>query len=102
MSSLTSRERMLRAIESKDVDHIPCAFMSFSALRNRHGDDFYKLCQAEMNLGLDTFLFLPYLPRSARPDHPDLRGLPIHFHPDVVVNEWREEVVGNHDILHKE
>lgn len=102
MPPLTSRERMLRAFSSKDVDHIPCAFMSFSALRNRQGDDFYKLCQAEMDLGLDSFIFLPYLPRRARPDHPDLRGLPIRFHPDVVVNEWREKVVGNYDILHKE
>ncbi|MFC2028699.1 uroporphyrinogen decarboxylase family protein [Chloroflexota bacterium] len=93
---------MLRAISSKDVDHIPCAFMSFSALRNRQGDDFYKLCQAELDLGLDSFIFLPYLPRRARPDHPDLRGLPIRFHPEVVVNEWHEKVDGNNDILHKE
>lgn len=102
MPSLTSRERMLRAIASKDVDHIPCAFMSFSALRNRQGDDFYKLCQAEIDLGLDTFIFLPYLPRRVRPDHPDLRGLPIRFHPDVVVKEWREKVDGDYDILQKE
>jgi len=102
MSSLSSRERLLRAIEYQDTDKLPCAFMSFSAMRNKHEDDFYRLCQAELDLGLDSFMFLPYLPRRARPDHPDLRGLPIDFHPDVKTKEWLEKVDGDYDILHKE
>jgi len=102
MSSLSSRDRLLREIEYQDTDKFPCAFMSFSALRNKNEDDFYKLCQAELDLGLDSFIFLPYIPRRARPDHPDLRGLPIDFHPDVKIIELQEEVDGDFNILYKE
>lgn len=102
MSNLTSRERMIKTISHQEVDHIPCSFMSFTALRNRLGDDFYKLCEAELALGLDSMLFLPYLSREERPDHPELRGLPIQFHADVETKEWRENVAGSPDILHKE
>jgi uroporphyrinogen-III decarboxylase len=102
MNKLTSRERILRAINYEEVDHIPCSFMSFSALRNRLDDDIYQLSKAELEMGLDSMLFVPYLPRCARPDHPDLRGLPIEFHEDVEIREWREEVSGGYDILYKE
>jgi uroporphyrinogen-III decarboxylase len=102
MKSLTSRERMIRAISYQEVDHIPCAFMSFTAMRNRVNDNFYKLCEAELKMGLDSMLFLPYLSRRERPDHPELRGLPIHFPSDVQTKEWREETNEGKDILHKE
>jgi uroporphyrinogen decarboxylase len=102
MSELTSRQRVLRAINYQEVDHIPCCFMSFSALRNRMDDDFYELSKAELEMGLDSMLFLPYLPRHSRLDHPDLRGLPVEFHPDVQIEEWRQEVEKGPDILHKE
>jgi uroporphyrinogen-III decarboxylase len=102
MISLSSRERMLRTIEFQNTDRFPCAFMSFSALRNKVNDDFYKLVQAELDLGLDSSMFLPYLPRRSRLDHPDLRGLPVRFHPEVKVKEWQEQVDGDYDILHKE
>lgn len=102
MTALTSRERLLRTLDLGEVDHIPCCSMSFSALRNRLRDDMYALSKAELAMGLDSMLFVPYLPRRARRDHPDLRGLPVHFHPDVEVNEWREEVERGYDILHKQ
>lgn len=93
---------MVRAIEFRKTDYIPCSFMSFSALRNRLDDDMYKLCKAELEMGLDSMFFLPYLSRRERPDHPDLRGLPVHFHPDVKTEENREVVEDGFDILHKE
>ncbi len=102
MTTLTSRERMIKTISHQEVDHIPCSFMSFTALRNRLGDDYYKLCEAELGLGLDSMLFLPYLSREERPDHPELRGLPVQFHEDVETKEWRENLAGSPDILHKE
>jgi uroporphyrinogen-III decarboxylase len=102
MSPLTSRERMLKAINHEEADHIPCSFMSFTALRERMGDDFYKLCNAELDMGLDSMLFLPYLSRAERPDHPELRGLPVHFHSAVETKEWREDQAGASGILHKE
>lgn len=102
MDNLTSRQRMLHTIKFDEVDHIPCCFMSFSALRNRLNDDIYELSKAELKMGLDSLLFVPYLPRRARPDHPDLRGLPVEFSPHVRTNERREAVENGYDILHKE
>jgi len=88
---------MLRALRVQDVDHIPCCFMSFTALRRRCNENFYELAKAELAMGLDSMLFIPTAPRPARPDHPDLRGLPVRFDPRVETREWRDG-----DILHKE
>ncbi|MGQ9501657.1 MAG: uroporphyrinogen decarboxylase family protein [Anaerolineae bacterium] len=97
-----SRERLLRAISYQEVDHIPCCFMSFTALRKRHQEDFYALARAELEMGLDTMLFIPSIPRSQRPNHPDLRGLPIRFDPAVTMREWREAAPDGTTLLHKE
>ncbi len=102
MVELNSRERMLRALRREPPDHIPCCFMSFTALRRRWREDFYALVKAERAMGLDSFLFIPTAPRPARPDHPDLRGLPVRFDPAVETREWREEAAGSYPILHKE
>jgi uroporphyrinogen-III decarboxylase len=98
----TSRQRMLRALELQETDHVPCCFMSFTALRRRHNEDLYELAKAEKAMGLDSMLFIPIAPRPKRPEHPDLRGLPIRFHPDVETKEWREELQPGPDILHRE
>jgi hypothetical protein len=76
--------------------------MSFTALRKRHQENFYELAKAELAMGLDSMLFIPTAPRPERMDHPDLRGLPVRFHPDVETVEWREEQPDDFDILHKE
>lgn len=102
MSTMTSRDRMLRAIRLQEPDHVPCAFMSFTALRKRVNEDFYELAKAELALGLDSFLFIPSLPRPLRPDHPELRGLPVRPHHEVRLKERREKVPGGSDIMHKE
>jgi hypothetical protein len=65
--------------------------MSFTALRRQCGEDLYQLVIAERALGLDSFLFIPTAPRPQRLDHPDLRGLPVRFAPQVEVREWRDE-----------
>jgi uroporphyrinogen-III decarboxylase len=101
MTELRSRERMLRAIDRQVVDHVPCCFMSFSALRARHGEDRYATARAELGLGLDTMLFIPAAARGARPEHPDLRGLPVRFDPRVETREWREDLPGGAAVLHK-
>ncbi len=90
MPGLDSRQRLLRAIAHQDVDYIPCSFMSFAILRNRHNQDLYQVALAEKKMGLDLMLFIPTLSRQQRPDHPDLRGLPVRFHPDVKTKSWRE------------
>jgi len=99
---LISRERMLRALNHQEADHIPCCFMSFTALRRRCDENMYELTKAERVMGLDSMLFIPIAPRPERPEHPDLRGLPVRFHPEVQTKEWREQVRGGSDILYKE
>jgi hypothetical protein len=64
--------------------------MSFTILRNRHKQDLYALALAEQEMGLDPMLFIPTLSRGQRRDHPDLRGLPVRFHPDVKTKTWQE------------
>ncbi len=102
IARLQSRERMLRALNLQEVDHVPCCFMSFSALRKRVEENLYRLAEAEVAMGLDSILFIPTAPRGERRDHPDLRGLPLRFDPDVKTKEWREAVKGEFDLLHKE
>jgi uroporphyrinogen-III decarboxylase len=102
MNQLTSRERMLRALNQMEVDYIPCSFMSFTALRKRLNEDMFELSKAEMEMGLDSFLFIPSAGRPLRRDHPDLRGLPVRPHPGVTIREWKETLQGQYPILHKE
>jgi uroporphyrinogen-III decarboxylase len=101
MVELTSRERMLRAIDLRPVDYVPCCLMSFSALRKRHRGDRYKVVEAQRAMGFDAMLFIPTAPRSTRPEHPDLRGLPVRLPEDVEVEEWREDRDGGRALLHK-
>jgi len=101
MSHQASRARMLRVLRREPADHVPCSFMSFTALRRRCHEDLYELVLAERAMGLDSFLFIPTAPRPERLDHPDLRGLPVRSAPEVSVKERREETPDG-AILHKE
>jgi len=102
MAELSSRDRLLRALRHQTPDYVPCNFMSFTALRRRCQENLYELVKAERAMGLDSFLFIPTLPRPQRPDHPELRGLPVRFDPAVEMHEVREEPGGEPAILHKE
>jgi len=102
MTELTSRERMLRALDLRQPDHIPCCFMSFSILRKHHNHDRYEVVKAQRAMGLDAMLFIPSAPRRERPEHPDLRGLPVRFSPEVKTREWREENPPGFDVLRRE
>jgi len=102
MTEMDSRQRMLAALNLQEPDHVPCCFMSFTALRNRYQGDRYRVVKAELDMGLDAMLFIPSAPRAARPDHPDLRGLPVRFAPEVETREWREDGPGGLGKLHKE
>ncbi len=89
MYTLDSRQRLLRAITHQDVDYVPCSFMSFAILRNKHKQDLFATTLAELKMGLDPMLFIPTASRRQRRDHPDLRGLPVRFHPDVKMKTWQ-------------
>lgn len=94
---MPSRERMIRALRCEPTDHVPCCFISFTALRRRVNEDMYALVEAEQAMGLDSMLFLPAASRPQRPEHPDLRGLPVRFGGQVETRCWRET-----DVLHRE
>ncbi|MHB0875407.1 MAG: uroporphyrinogen decarboxylase family protein [Anaerolineae bacterium] len=99
---MTSRERLLAAIDRRDVDHVPCAFMSFSAMRGR-AQDAYQVTRLELDMGLDSWLFIPSTWRNQRPNHPDLRGLPVRLPEDVRTDLWVENLPGEQfPVLHKE
>lgn len=51
---LTSHDRLLRALRHQEVDHVPCAFMSFTAMRGRC-QDAYDVCRQELAMGLDSW-----------------------------------------------
>jgi len=74
--------------------------MSFSALRKRFNEDRYASSLEELKMGLDPMLFIPQASRKERPQHPDLRGLPLHFHPDVITEHWISQKHGK-SILNK-
>jgi uroporphyrinogen-III decarboxylase len=90
MEKLNSRQRLLGAIQSEAVDHTPCSFMSFSILRDKYNQDRFAAARAELEMGLDPMVFIPSASRWERRDHPDLRGLPVRFHPKVRTIIWQE------------
>ena len=99
---LTSRQRMLAALSNQPPDHTPCAFMLFKGLHAR-SRSYLEYLQAQLDLGLDTFVQLPPRPPQIRNDHYNLHGLPVHYDPQVRVVEWKELLPGeNLPILVKE
>ena len=102
MSTLRSKERMLRALSHEASDYVPCCFMSFTALRQRVKEDLFALVDAELEMGLDSMLFIPAAPRPLRPEHPDLRGLPVRFSSQVQSRSWNETGVDGAQILNRE
>jgi hypothetical protein len=60
---LISRQRVLRDLDHQDVDYLPCAFMSFTALRKRLHEDMFELSKAELGMGLDSLSYMLTPPR---------------------------------------
>lgn len=100
MEHSSSRECLIRTINLEETDRIPCCFMSFTALRNRFNEDRRAALIEELKMGLDPMLFIPQASRKVRPQHPELRGLPLHFHPDVKTEHWISQS-GGKSILNK-
>jgi hypothetical protein len=91
--TLTSRQRMLAALSGQPPDHTPCSFMLFKGLHAR-SRSYLEFLQAQLDLGLDTFVQLPPRPPLIGNDHYNLHGLPVHYDPQVRVVEWKELVPG--------
>jgi len=79
---MTSRERMLAAIEYTPVDYIPCTFMLFNNLYNQCESD-AEFVARQLELGLDPFVHVGHLNHTLH-----LYG---GLHPAVKVREWVEE-----------
>jgi uroporphyrinogen decarboxylase len=101
MKKISSRERMLTAIECSKSDYVPMSFMIFSALRHRCKDQ-YDFVDKQLELGLDAFVDL-MSPVDTQSEHSDLHGLPVRFDPRVQIKEWREDNANeSFPLLHKE
>ncbi len=69
---MSSRERVLEAIDGTPGAPVPCCFMMFRALSDRCQDE-YEFATRQMELGLDTRVRLD--------------DLPVRFSPEVSVHE---------------
>ena len=102
---LSSRERLIKAFNCEKPDYVPCSFMLFNALRAWYDND-YDFFKKQMELGLDTVVYLPLIERKKGEitDFETLIGPPIRVHPDVKIKEWidRNDPDENCPILHKE
>jgi len=99
---MSSRERMLCAIECGAPDYVPLSFMIFSALVHRCASPF-EFFERQMELGLDTVVEMFRLNADAMTDCSDACGVPVRFGPEVRVREWREQDPDErYPLLHKE
>ncbi len=83
---ISSRDRMLAALNCQTPDHPPCSFMIFGALHQR-AENYLDFVERELELGLDAFVMLPPRPPFIQNDHYNLHGLPVSFHPQVSIQE---------------
>lgn len=101
MSLPTSRELLLSAISCETPSRIPCCLMSFRIMRDRCRD-WYEVAEREKEMGLDPMLFVPPAERHERPEHPELRGLPVRFSTEVITREWKGQPAdAPYPLLHK-
>ncbi len=89
-TSMTSRERMLAALDRREPDHVPCSFMLFNSLKSTCRD-YAEFIERQVELGLDPFVQLPPRPPVVVNDHYNLHGLPVQYDPCVKIREWKEQ-----------
>ena len=89
--TMTSRERMLAAINRQPIDHPPCSFMLFKGLWSSSAS-YLDFIQKQIDLGLDTYVQIPPREPGLVSDSYNLHGLPVHFPPSIVVREWKENI----------
>jgi len=86
---MSSRQRMLAALSGQKTEIVPCSFMLFNALKTE-STDYLDFIQHQLDLGLDAYVQIPPRPMVVKNDYYNLHGLPVSYHPDVTVNEWKE------------
>lgn len=87
-TSLSSRDRMLAALECRQPDHVPCCFSAFQSLRERCADQ-AEFLDRQLEMGLDAAVIIP--------------SVPLRHDSQVRIREWSESLPGEScPILHKE
>lgn len=100
--AMTSRERMVAALECQQPDYVPACFMIFAALRDQCADE-WEFVDRQLEMGLDAVVRVPMAPPQADVDYGDLRGLPPRHAREVHTRTWRQVVPGErYPLLHKE
>ncbi len=84
-NQMTSKERMLAAIDCGEVDYTPCSFMLFFNLYERCKSD-EEYIEEQLELGLDAYVHVGQLNHTMH----RYGGL----HPDVKASEWIEQKDG--------
>ena len=92
-NTMSSRQRMLAALDRQEVDHAPCSFMLYGGLKSTCRD-YAEFIERQVALGLDTVVELPPRPPVVVNDYYNLHGLPVHYDPRVSIREWIEHPVG--------
>ena len=97
----SSRDRMLAALNCQTPSKTPCSFMLFGAL-HKQSVSYLDFVDRQLELGLDPYVMIPPRPPDIENDHYNLYGLPVHYHPQVVVEENIQPGSGNAaPLLHK-
>jgi len=76
---MTSKERILNALQYDTVDYIPCSFMQFYSLYGKCATE-QQFIERQLSMDLDPFVHVGHLNHS--------------FHPDVSYREWAEHKNG--------
>jgi len=90
---VSSRQKMLTALSGGKPETVPCSFMLFNGLKTE-SRDYLDFIQRQLDLGLDAYVQIPPRPLVVKNDHYNLHGLPVNYHPDVTVKEWKEQPEG--------
>ena len=106
---ISSRDRLLAALNCKKPDHVPMSFMIFTALRKRITSrlgrmDPVELIEAQLKLGLDAFVDLRFFVReNDKIGHSDAPGFPVRFDKRVKTKMSLEKVKGQrYPVVNKE
>jgi len=99
---MSSRNRMLAALNCREPDRPPCSFMLFNGLKSVC-DNYLDFIERQIEMGLDAYVELPPRPPIVANDHYNLHGLPVSYDPRVEIEEWIERPEGeNHPVIIKE
>jgi uroporphyrinogen-III decarboxylase len=87
---MTSRQRLLSALEGHTPDHVPCSFMLFNGIKPEC-HNYIEFIQRQLDMGLDPYVQIPPRPPVVVNDYYDLHGLPVSYPPNVFIQEWKED-----------